>query len=132
MRAAPGIGHCPPPIATTVSHPAEQGAVESSTSFHAVSRIAIGIASVHAAGMVQLVVRLEDELAAAVDELVAAGVFVSRSEAVRVGLERLVDRCRRDEIGARIARGYRDRPQSQAEVAWADESSVRMMPEEPW
>jgi len=94
--------------------------------------IAQCIASVHTECMAQLVARVEDDLAAAVDQLVAAGVFASRSEAVRVGLERLVDRCRRDEIGARIARGYRERPQSDAEVAWADESSVRMIAEEPW
>jgi len=82
--------------------------------------------------MAQLVTRVEDDLAAAVDRLVEAGVFASRSEAVRLGLERLVDRCRRDEIGERITRGYRERPQSDAEVAWADESSVRMITEEPW
>ena len=82
--------------------------------------------------MAQLVTRVEDRLAAAVDELVAAGIVASRSEAVRLGLERLVDRCRRDEIGARIAQGYRDLPQGDAEVAWADEASVGMIAEEPW
>ena len=82
--------------------------------------------------MAQLVTRVDDQLAAAVDELVEAGIVSSRSEAVRLGLERLVDRCRRDEIGAQIARGYRDRPQRDAEVAWVDESSVQMIAEEPW
>lgn len=82
--------------------------------------------------MAQLVTRVSEELASAVDELVTAGVVASRSEAVRVGLERLVDRCRRDEIGAQIARGYRERPQDDAEVAWADDSTVRMIAEEPW
>lgn len=82
--------------------------------------------------MAQLVARVDDQLAAAVDELVAAGIVASRSEAVRLGLERLVDRCRRDEIGSKIANGYRDRPQADAEVGWADESSVRMIAEEPW
>ncbi len=82
--------------------------------------------------MAQLVTRVEDDLAAAVDQLVEAGVFASRSEAVRLGLERLVDRCRRDAIGAEIARGYRECPQSDAEIAWADESSVQMIAEEPW
>lgn len=82
--------------------------------------------------MAQLVTRVGDDLAAAVDELVAAGVVASRSEAVRLGLERLVDRYRRNEIGARITKGYRALPQSEAEVGWADESSVRMIAEEPW
>lgn len=82
--------------------------------------------------MAQLVTRVEDDLAAAVDQLVVAGIVASRSEAVRLGLERLVDRCRRDEIGSKILAGYRARPQSDAEVGWADESSLRMIAEEPW
>jgi Arc/MetJ-type ribon-helix-helix transcriptional regulator len=82
--------------------------------------------------MAQLVTRVEDDLAAAVDELVAAGVVASRSEAVRLGLERLVDRHRRSEIGARIRAGYQSLPQSEAEIAWADEASVRMIAEESW
>jgi Arc/MetJ-type ribon-helix-helix transcriptional regulator len=82
--------------------------------------------------MAQLVTRVTDDLAAAVDRLVEAGIVASRSEAVRLGLEQLVDRFRRDEIGASIARGYREQPQDDAEVAWADESSVRMIVEEPW
>jgi len=82
--------------------------------------------------MAQLVTRVDDGLAAAVDGLVAAGVVASRSEAVRLGLEQLVDRFRRDEIGARIVAGYRSLPQSESEVGWADESSARMIAEEPW
>jgi len=82
--------------------------------------------------MAQLVTRVEDALASAVDELVAAGVVASRSEAVRVGLERLVDRYRRDRIGACIVEGYRAQPQANPEVGWADESSVRMIADEPW
>ncbi|HUS62813.1 MAG TPA: ribbon-helix-helix domain-containing protein [Acidimicrobiales bacterium] len=82
--------------------------------------------------MAQLVTRVEDVLAAAVDELVAAGVVASRSEAVRLGLERLVDRHRREQIGARIVDGYRSMPQTDAELGWVDAASVRMIAEEPW
>lgn len=82
--------------------------------------------------MAQLVTRVDDGPAAAVDGLVADGVVASRSEAVRLGLEQLVDRFRRDEIGARIVEGYRSLPQSESEVGWADESSARMIAEEPW
>jgi len=82
--------------------------------------------------MPQLVTRVDDELAASVDELVAAGVVGSRSDAVRIGLERLVDRHRRDRIGAQIAAGYSARPQSEAEMGWADASSERMIADEPW
>lgn len=82
--------------------------------------------------MAQLVTRVDDDVAAAVDELVAAGVVASRSEAVRVGLGHLIDGHKRAQTGARIAEGYRCRPQAAAEVGWADESSVRMISQEPW
>ncbi len=97
-----------------------------------VTRMAMCIALRYAVGMVQFVTRVGDELADAVDELVEAGVVSSRSEAVRLGLEQFVDRCRRNEIGARIARGYRAHPQRDDEIAWADEATVRMIAEEPW
>lgn len=82
--------------------------------------------------MVQLVTRVEDELATAVDELVAQGVVASRSEAVRLGLRGLVDRHEREQIGSRIVDGYRRRPQARGEVGWADESTVQMIADEPW
>lgn len=82
--------------------------------------------------MAQLVTRVDDGLAAAIDELVAEGVVASRSQAVRLGLERLVDRHRRDAVGARIAEGYRIRPQTQLEVGWSDEASVAMIGDESW
>jgi Arc/MetJ-type ribon-helix-helix transcriptional regulator len=82
--------------------------------------------------MAQLVTRVEDGLVAAVDELVAAGVVESRSEAVRLGLERLVERFRRDRIGAEIVEGYRRWPQGDAEVGWADAATRRMIRDESW
>jgi Arc/MetJ-type ribon-helix-helix transcriptional regulator len=82
--------------------------------------------------MTQLVARVDDGLARAVDELVEAGVVASRSEAVRVGLRALVDRHARARIGARIVEGYRAVPQSDADGGWADEASIRMIADEPW
>ena len=82
--------------------------------------------------MAQLVTRVDDDLVAAVDDLVATGVVSSRSDAVRLGLERLLERHRRDEIGARIIESYRARPQDEHEIGWADESSIRMIADESW
>ena len=82
--------------------------------------------------MAQLVTRVDDVLVAQVDSLVAAGVVASRSEAVRRGLEVFVDRQRRGAVGAAIAEGYRLRPQTAQEVGWADESTRRMIADEPW
>lgn len=81
--------------------------------------------------MAQMVARLDDELAAAVDELVASGAVSSRSDAIRIGLERLVDEHRRRVIGALIVAGYTEHPQVEGEV-WADESTIRMIADEPW
>lgn len=82
--------------------------------------------------MAQMVARLDDELAADVDELVASGVVASRSEAIRIGLERLVDEHRRRQIGEDIVEGYSVAPQAEAEVGWADGSTVRMIADESW
>lgn len=82
--------------------------------------------------MTQLVTRVDDELAAAVDALVDSGVVASRSEAVRMALTRLVDQHARAEIGARIVKGYVETPQTEDEIAWGDEATARMIADEPW
>lgn len=82
--------------------------------------------------MKQLVTRIDDELAASIDELVAQGVVESRSDAVRRGLNVLIEQTRRHRTATAIVTAYRARPQTDDEVAWADEATVRMIAEEPW
>ncbi len=82
--------------------------------------------------MTQLVTRIDEELAGAVDQLVADGVVANRSEAVRLALRQLVDRHRRDEIGRAIVAGYAASPQEEQEVGWADRATVAMIADEPW
>ncbi len=82
--------------------------------------------------MGQFVVRVPDPLTGEVDRLVSEGVVESRSDAVRVALESLVDRHRRRAVGLAIADGYARAPQSNDEMAWADEAARRMIEEEPW
>jgi len=81
---------------------------------------------------VQLVTRVPEAVAEAIDELVETGVFSSRSEAVRAGLEVVIDRRRRLAVGQAIADGYRRVPQSADDLAWPDSASVAMIGEEPW
>jgi Arc/MetJ-type ribon-helix-helix transcriptional regulator len=82
--------------------------------------------------MTQLVARIDDQLATEVDALVSDGVVASRSEAVRMGLEVLVDRHRRERVGAAIADGYRRMPQTDDELAGLDEATRALIHEEPW
>ena len=80
----------------------------------------------------QLVTRVDEGLLAQVDELVADGVAGSRSEAVRLGLERLVDQHRRGRIGGLIVDAYRRRPQTDEELAGLEEATRSLINEEPW
>lgn len=82
--------------------------------------------------MAQLVTRISDALADEVDRLIDSGIVASRSEAVRLGLERLVDRERRRQIGQAIVDGYTRLPQTEEELLWTDEDTRRMIEEEPW
>ena len=82
--------------------------------------------------MAQVVTRLDERLLAEVDALVSEGVVANRSEAVRLGLERLVDQHRRDRVGATIVAAYRRRPQTDEELAGLDEATRALVNEEPW
>jgi Arc/MetJ-type ribon-helix-helix transcriptional regulator len=82
--------------------------------------------------MAQVVTRLDDNLAAALDGLVADGVVASRSEAVRIGLERLVEEQRRLRIGNEIVAGYARHPETDEELAQAEQATRALIEEEPW
>jgi Arc/MetJ-type ribon-helix-helix transcriptional regulator len=82
--------------------------------------------------MAQLVTRIDEQLADAVDELVATGVVANRSEAVRLGLETLVERFRRRRVAEQIVEGYTRLPQTEKEVGWTDEATRRMIADEAW
>jgi Arc/MetJ-type ribon-helix-helix transcriptional regulator len=82
--------------------------------------------------MTQLVARVDDSLVAAIDDLVAAGVVASRSEAMRVGLEALVDEHRRRLVGEKIVDAYRRHPQTDEELAGVEASTRALIEEEPW
>ena len=78
--------------------------------------------------MAQLVTRVDDELAAAIDQLITEGVYPNRSAAVRAALKELLrERRRQHEIEM-----YTRFPQTEDEVGWSDESTRRMIEEEPW
>jgi metal-responsive CopG/Arc/MetJ family transcriptional regulator len=80
----------------------------------------------------QLVTRLDDELAAKLDRFVAEGAVRNRSEAVRLGLERIIDEHRRTQTGAAIVDAYRRQPQTDDELAGLDQATHALVEEEPW
>lgn len=82
--------------------------------------------------MAQLVTRIDEELAAQLDALVAEGVVESRSDGVRKALHELIDRHRRRRIAEADVAAYIAQPQTEEEVGWADQATIRMIEEEPW
>jgi len=80
----------------------------------------------------QLVARVDDKILDAVDELVRKGVVSTRSEAVRLGLESLVDRFRRQQTARAIVEGYARQPQTHDELAGLEEATRALIEEEPW
>lgn len=82
--------------------------------------------------MTQVVTRLDDKLVADLDGLVADGLVANRSEAVRIGLERLVEEHRRQRIGAEIVEGYKRHPETDEELAQAEQATRALIEEEPW
>ena len=82
--------------------------------------------------MTQLVTRIDAELAASIDRLIADGIAESRSDAVRKGLRALIDQHRRRTTAEAIIVGYTSHPQTDDEGSWADEATLRMIAEEPW
>jgi Arc/MetJ-type ribon-helix-helix transcriptional regulator len=82
--------------------------------------------------MAQLVTRIDESLAESMDELIAQGAASSRSELVRMGLERLIDERQRMAIGLRIADAYTKKPQIEGESCDLDAATRALILEEPW
>jgi len=82
--------------------------------------------------MAQLVTRIDEDMADAIDALIASGEFASRSDVVREGVARLVDERRRQAIGDQIIAGYDRLPESPDELLRAEVAARAMIDDEPW
>ncbi len=82
--------------------------------------------------MPQLVTRIDDDLAAQIDRLIASGDVQSRSDAVRSGLRVLLEEKRRKDVAQAIIKGYLDQPQIAQDIGWSDRATAEMIAEEPW
>lgn len=81
---------------------------------------------------VQIAVKIPDQMLAAVDELVAAGRFSSRSGAVKAGLRIVVDQAERDAVDRAFTDGFRRHPDNPDELADARRLGIDAIEDEPW
>jgi Arc/MetJ-type ribon-helix-helix transcriptional regulator len=79
----------------------------------------------------QLAIRLSDETLEALDRLVRAGAYPTRTEAVRAAVEILVSDSERREIEAAIIAGYDESPDA-PEDAWLESATKALVSAEPW
>ncbi|MDA8400529.1 MAG: ribbon-helix-helix domain-containing protein [Actinomycetota bacterium] len=82
--------------------------------------------------MTQMISRVSEELIVKVDRLIQEGVVATRSEAIRMGLEQLVETHERERIIRHIAEAYRLTPQTDEELVGIAKSTAALVKEEPW
>ncbi|WP_298343066.1 ribbon-helix-helix domain-containing protein [Ferrimicrobium sp.] len=75
---------------------------------------------------------MDDKLLLAVDALVSEGAVATRSEAVQLGLEALVEQHRHQQTGRALVEGYLLQPQTEDELGGLDEATRTLIQEEPW
>jgi Arc/MetJ-type ribon-helix-helix transcriptional regulator len=80
----------------------------------------------------QIAVRIPDELAESLEDLVSEGRFETKAEAIRAALQTLVDQERRRKVGELIADGYRRIPQDEDELEAARRAAIRSIEQERW
>ena len=81
---------------------------------------------------VQIAVKLPNDLADELDQLVRAGRFDNRSQALRAGLEAILAMHARQQIDAAYREAAAHHPETADEIADAAKLAVEAINEEPW
>jgi Arc/MetJ-type ribon-helix-helix transcriptional regulator len=81
---------------------------------------------------VQVAVKLPEQLADELDRLVQSGVFDSRSQGLRAGLEAIIARREQERLRARYREAMSKHPETASELAQAGRLAVEAIEEEPW
>ncbi len=81
---------------------------------------------------IQVPTRFTEAEVQALDEMVADGVARSRSHAIRLAVERLVEAHRREQVGRSIVEAYTALPQTAEEDDLAMASAIAMTEAESW
>jgi Arc/MetJ-type ribon-helix-helix transcriptional regulator len=79
-----------------------------------------------------ITVRVSEERAQRLDDLVASGAYPTRAAAVTAALDRLLADAAAREIDRAIVEGYTRIPPTPEENAWAEASARRSIADEPW
>ena len=82
--------------------------------------------------MTQIAVKVSEELLARLDDLVAQGVYPSRSAAVRQGLESVLLSYRLGAIDRGFREGFLRTPETDGEIEDARRLAVEAIDDEPW
>jgi Arc/MetJ-type ribon-helix-helix transcriptional regulator len=80
----------------------------------------------------QIAVKIPEQMLEAVDGLVAAGRYSSRSSAVRAGLTLVVRQADREEVDRAFADGFRRRSETPQELDDARRLAIEAIEDEPW
>lgn len=81
---------------------------------------------------VQIAVKLPDDLLNELDNLVRAGAFASRSQAVRAGVEAVISGQHRRLLAEKFREGFAKLPDTPQEIADSTRLAVDAIHEEPW
>jgi Arc/MetJ-type ribon-helix-helix transcriptional regulator len=79
----------------------------------------------------QLAVRLSERTLKSLDDLIRAGRFANRTEAIRAAVDALISDAERREIEAAIVEGYRRSPDAPTDP-WLEAATSAMVSAEPW
>jgi Arc/MetJ-type ribon-helix-helix transcriptional regulator len=79
-----------------------------------------------------ITVRLSSDRAQRLDDLVASGTYATRAAALTAALDGLLERMEKARVDEAIVAGYRRRPPSGGDEAYAEASTLDSIREEPW
>lgn len=80
----------------------------------------------------QIAVKLPEGLLSELDRLVGSGVYANRSQAVRAGLQAVVDNERSRAAERAYGEGFGRFPETEAELADATRLALEAISDEPW
>lgn len=83
-------------------------------------------------GTTQIAIRVPEDLLYEIDSMVESGALESRADAVRRGLQYVVEAARRERIDLEIVEGYRKVPPAGLDESLAEAALRASLLEEPW